>query len=58
MSKDTRIALSAIPLAFIVVSSMSIRWYESFIFVGIFPVNFGQCFPTNIARFWMVGLHP
>ena len=42
MLKDTKIALSGIPLAFSN-SDMSFRWYESFIFVGMFSVNFGQC---------------
>ena len=55
--KDTRMALSGIPLAFSV-RDMSIRWYESFIFVGMFSVNFGQYFSTNIAIFSMAVLHP
>ena len=36
---------------------MSVRWYESFIFVGMFLFNFAQCFSTNIARFSMTVLH-
>ena len=43
MSKDMRIALSGVPLAF-GVSDMSSRCYELFIFVGMFAVIFAQCF--------------
>ena len=43
MSKDTRMSLSGIPLAFSV-SNMSVRRCESFIFVDMFSVNFAQCF--------------
>ena len=46
MSKDTRIALPGIPLAF-TVSYMSIRWYESFVFVGMFLLNFGKWSTEN-----------
>ena len=40
------------------VSKLSIRWYGSFIFVGMFSVSFAQCFSTSIARFSMAVLHP
>ena len=50
-------ALSVILLAFSV-SELSIRWYGSFIFVGMFSVSFAQCFSTSIARFSMAVLHP
>ena len=57
MSKQRRMVLSGIPVAYSY-SNISIRWYEPFIFVGMFSVNVGQCFSTNIARFSMALLHP
>ena len=48
MSKDMRIALSGVPLAF-GVSDMSSRCYELFIFVGMFAVIFAQCFSKKFC---------